>query len=488
MQIKFNGRFEEWKKYAREALRNGVPPQGIEWCEQQGQQNLFAGESREAADHSRNGQDPPLAQPAPPEPGAAAGNASTFRVPKRFLQLARKVAAYRGAKKWNLLYSVLWRIEHENHNLLKVETDDEVIQLLRMEDAVCRDIHHMHAFVRFKKVADENGDRFVAWYKPDHDIVELAAPFFAERFAAMRWSILTPDASAHWNGQQLEFSSGVDTAPAAGDDGLEELWNKYYATTFNPARTNLKMMRSEMPQRFWNDMPEMAQLPGLLAGAPERVEQMVAMQKKTPGAAEFVPPGASLKKLREAMPACRGCELYKFATQPVFGEGPAKARVMLIGEQPGDQEDRAGRPFVGPAGEVLDRALHEAGIDRKEVYVTNAVKHFAFEERGKRRIHRTPRLSEVTACRPWMEAEIADVKPEIVVCLGATAAKAIFGAQFRLTEQRGKFLESRFTPRTLATYHPSAVLRGDTPEARDNLYKMLVNDLKVATGKKPTKT
>jgi len=202
--------------------------------------------------------------------------------------------------------------------------------------------------------------------------------------------------------------------------------------------------------------------------------------KKYPGAEKFVPPHASLKKLREAIPACKGCDLYKFATQAVFGEGPAKARIILIGEQPGDQEDRAGKPFVGPAGKVLHRALAEAGLKRKEVYVTNAVKHFAHEERGKRRIHRTPLRSEVTACRPWMEAEIADVQPEVVVCLGAIAAKAIFGPQFRLTEQRGKFLASPYASKTLATYHPSAVLRGDTPEARESLYKMLVADLKTA--------
>jgi uracil-DNA glycosylase len=204
----------------------------------------------------------------------------------------------------------------------------------------------------------------------------------------------------------------------------------------------------------------------------------MAVPKKMAGAAEFVPGNVNLERLREAVQHCQGCELYKHATQAVFGEGPANARVMFIGEQPGDSEDRAGRPFVGRAGEVLDRALREAGLTRSEVYVTNAVKHFAFDERGKRRIHRTPRLSEVTACRPWMEAEVADVAPEIVVCLGATAAKAVFGAAFRLTEQRGKFLPSRFAEKTLATYHPSAVLRGDTAEAKEALYKMLLEDLK----------
>ena len=205
----------------------------------------------------------------------------------------------------------------------------------------------------------------------------------------------------------------------------------------------------------------------------------MALQKKMPGAAGFVPPNANLKRMREAVQHCEGCELYKHATQAVFGEGPENARVILIGEQPGDQEDRAGRPFVGPAGEVLNRALEEAGMDRSQVYVSNAVKHFAFEERGKRRIHRTPRLSEVTACRPWMEAEVAEIEPEVVVCLGATAAKAVFGPQFRLTEQRGRFLPSRFSEKTLATYHPSAVLRGDTPEAREALYKMLLEDFQV---------
>jgi uracil-DNA glycosylase len=215
-----------------------------------------------------------------------------------------------------------------------------------------------------------------------------------------------------------------------------------------------------------------------LRRVPDRVEEIMAVAKKMPGAAVFIPPNGNWQRLGEAVQHCEGCELYKHATQAVFGEGPENARVMLIGEQPGDQEDRAGKPFVGPAGEVLNRALAEAGMDRSQVYVTNAVKHFAFEQRGKRRMHRTPRLSEVTACRPWMEAELAEISAEIVVCLGATAAKAVFGPQFRLTEQRGKFLASRFSEKTLATYHPSAVLRGDTPEAKDALYNMLLEDLR----------
>src|SRR5262249_10885171 len=159
-------------------------------------------------------------------------------------------------------------------------------------------------------------------------------------------------------------------------------------------------------------------------------------------AAEFVPHDGGLRKMREAIHSCRGCELYKHATQPVFGEGPEHAKVVLVGEQPGDQEDRKGRPFVGPAGEILDRALEEAKLDRKIVYVTNAVKHFSFEERGKRRIHKTPRMIEIVACRPWLEAELETLGAEILVCLGASAAKTILGTKFRLTQQRGQFVPS----------------------------------------------
>jgi uracil-DNA glycosylase len=466
MEIRFSGLFEDWQKNARELLKKNISPREVVWVEESGQQPLFGGVS--------NGE---VAGSAAKAQLRANEESPSFKVPKRFVDLARNVAAFRDSKKWALLYSVLWRIAHENHHLLKVETDDEVIQLLRMEDAVSRDVHHVHAFVRFKKVTDAEGERYVAWYKPDHKSIRLAAPFFAERFAAMQWSILTPDGSAHWDGKTLSFGEGVDTPPA-NEDGLEELWSRYYATTFNPARTNLRMMRSEMPQRFWNNMPELANLGQVLAKAPGRVEEMIAVQRKTPGAGSFIPPSADLRELREAVKGCEGCELYKHATQPVFGAGPTDARVVLIGEQPGDSEDRAGRPFVGPAGEVLNRALAEAGLNRSEVYLTNAVKHFAFEERGKRRIHRTPRLSEVTACKPWMEAELERVAPEIIVCLGATAAKAIFGAQFRLTEQRGKFIESRFALKTLATYHPSAVLRADSQAAQDELYRLLVQDLK----------
>jgi DNA polymerase len=201
---------------------------------------------------------------------------------------------------------------------------------------------------------------------------------------------------------------------------------------------------------------------------------------KTTSAAPFVPASTSLKVLSAAANDCRGCELYKTATQVVFGAGPKSARVMFVGEQPGDQEDRQGEPFVGPAGTLLDKALADAGIPRDSVYVTNAVKHFKWEPRGKRRIHKKPRASEVNACRPWLEAELRAVRPAIVVCLGATAAQSLLGASFKLMQQRGKVVSSAIAPRVVATIHPSAVLRAPDAEGRRAAYESLVADLKVA--------
>jgi uracil-DNA glycosylase family protein len=195
-------------------------------------------------------------------------------------------------------------------------------------------------------------------------------------------------------------------------------------------------------------------------------------------AAQLVPERPTLRKLREAAAGCKACPLWKTGTQTVFGEGSPKAEVMFVGEQPGDQEDKAGRPFVGPAGKLLDKAMAEAGIDRSLAYVTNVVKHFKWQARGKRRIHQKPNWSEIAACFPWLEAELAVVKPRVLVCLGATAAQALLGRQFRVSRQRGIPVESELAPVVLATVHPSSILRGD-PEEREANFAAFVGDLKI---------
>ena len=191
-----------------------------------------------------------------------------------------------------------------------------------------------------------------------------------------------------------------------------------------------------------------------------------------------VPSLDTLPQLSDAVQSCQACDLYKYATQAVLGEGRKSSSIVFIGEQPGDEEDQQGKPFVGPAGRVLDRALRDAGIDRREVYVTNAVKHFKFEERGKRRIHKKPNGTELKACRPWLEAEIALIRPSIIVCLGATAAQSVFGPAWRVTKERGRFVEHPWAPHATSTIHPSAILRAPTDEQRHLEYERFVDDLK----------
>jgi len=200
------------------------------------------------------------------------------------------------------------------------------------------------------------------------------------------------------------------------------------------------------------------------------------------GAAEYLPDKRSKAALQAAVQSCRGCGLYRHATRAVFGEGRKRARLMLVGEMPGNDEDRVGRPFVGPAGRVLDRALADAGIDRDNAYVTNVVKHFKWEERGKRRLHKRPKADEVAACRPWFDAELDLIRPEVLVCLGATAARALLGADFRVTRQHGEFVDSGLARYVTATGHPSAILRARDDLSRERLMRELVEDLGKVAG------
>ena len=451
--------FEAWREAVRPLLSAGVLPESIDIADQGSDvtESLFAAEPR-------------------PSPTSE----SPVHAPRSFIDRAKIVACHRSPVRWNLLYRVLFRLQSDR-NLLKLDIDNDVAKFRRLEHQVKRDLHKMHAFVRFRKVETESGEQFIAWYEPAHRVLELAAPFFAERFAVMQWTIMTPDASVRWDpaAKHLAFGPGVPREHAPQSDDFEDLWRTYYASIFNPARTNLNAMRSEMPVRYWKNLPELQTLPNLLTEADGRVQTMIARQPKLTAAA-FVPENRSLPVLQEAIHACEGCELYRCATQPVFGRGPVSPRLMFIGEQPGDEEDRSGEPFIGPAGRLLNTLLAEAEIDRSSAYVTNAVKHFKFTERGKRRLHENPRASEIFACRPWLLAELEAVQPELVVCLGATASKSLFGSNFGLMRERGKVLSSPYFDRVIATLHPSAILRATDPERAAQMRSTLVSDLKLA--------
>lgn len=413
---------------------------------------------------------------------------SAILVPSEFVTVAKVVACHREQVKWGLLYRLLYRLSKSELHY-QDQADADVRQLGLLESQVRRDIHKMHAFVRFREV--EPG-QFVAWYEPDHLIVRLAAPFFRERFSTMNWRILTPDECAEWDGARLRFFAGIPKSQAPRqEDDLEHLWTTYYASIFNPARIKLKAMKKEMPKRFWKNLPEAQQMQELLSQAPTRVEEMMARSKALakadayPTAEAFIPQTPSgrltLPQLREASKGCRGCPICELGTQTVFGEGNPKAKLVLIGEQPGDQEDKQGRPFVGPAGQLLDEALSQVGIDRDLLYVTNSVKHFKFEPRGTRRIHAKPSAREIQACKPWLVAELQILKPHMIVALGATAAQAMMGPTFRVTQSQGQvFTHTEWSPWWMATIHPSALLRIPDPDMREKSYAHFLRDLEIA--------
>ena len=398
----------------------------------------------------------------------------SFSVPKDYVELAGLIALHRDPSKWTLLYRVLYRLTNGERHLLNIHVDDDVRALHLMEKALRRDMHKMTAFVRFRKVPGSDPEQFVAWHRPDHLIVERMAPWFRNRFGGMRWSILTPDRSAHWDLEELRYGPGVPRSEAPHGDVLEDLWKDYYRSIFNPARVKVKAMKTEMPVRHWATLPEAETIPELLAQADTRVIKMAKEQKES--AAPFVPAAEDIKVLQVAAHQCKGCDLHQHATQVVFGDGPKDAKVVMVGEQPGDEEDVKGHPFVGPAGRLLNKAMHEAGLEREKIYVTNAVKHFKFIERGKRRIHAKPSGTEISACRPWLEAELFVIKPKLVVCLGATAAQSLMGRDFRITTERGKFFPHRWAEELVATIHPSAILR-TLPERYEEEYGLLVQDL-----------
>jgi DNA polymerase len=351
----------------------------------------------------------------------------------------------------------------------------------------------MKAFVRFQRL-DGEPDRYVAWYRPDFRVLNRVAPFFARRFADMQWTIFTPEDSADWDGSKLRYGpglqrSGSDLAAATAQDAadVQALWNTYYAATFNPARANPRLLAQHMPKRFWDGLPEASAIEDILREAPSRLRSMAgARASSLPSAADFLPRGdVTLPLLRDAVAHCRGCDICELGCPAVFGEGPADARLVLVGEQPGDEEDRTGRPFVGPAGRLLDEALVAAGIDRDRTYVTNAVKHFRFIVRGQRRMHDTPQWRHVQACRPWLETELRLIQPEAIVCLGAVAARALVGPDVRVTRDRGRvFSDTQWAPRVLVTEHPAAILRGLQTERAQRL-SLLIADLRLSRAALP---
>lgn len=504
----------DWDGFARavRVLRSeGVAPEQVRWrVAGSGDDDLF--DTRSAAGPEGgsgvelDGNAVRLARTLPLRP--------PLSLPGAFVNAAHDVFLHADAARWPLLHRLVLRIADDARAWVDPLHVDR-LQFDRFQREVRREIHKMHAFVRFRRivgvsetVADDVDDtghtddcdagaaefrhvRHVAWFEPGHHIVEAAAPFFARRFSTMRWAILTPRVSVDWNGRALAFGPGARREQAPAADAGEDLWLAYYRSIFNPARVKVAMMKKEMPVRFWKNLPEAAAIAPLLFEAADRRQRMIAEggalrePSRRRGRIDLaddvaivetpvVPPGhlppvgvslpspaVRLDTLRRQAARCRDCPVADAATQTVFGSGPATARLMLVGEQPGDVEDLRGLPFQGPAGALLRAAFGELGWDADSLYLTNAVKHFHHELRGKRRLHKTPGQREAEACLHWLDAEIATVQPRAIVALGATAARSLLGREVGVLAHEGQWLPRADGIPVLICLHPAAIRRAD---------------------------
>lgn len=374
-------------------------------------------------------------------------------VPKEFMKEALIVSAFREESTWSLLYRLAWRLLYENKNILSNPLDSDVQDFERRKKLVTRDMHKMKAFVRFREVPVGEEIHYYAWHRPDHKIIHLIAPFIRERFNGMNWTIMTEDGCATWDRKELTFSAGVERS-ALPPDGAEDLWKTYYASVFNPARIKESAMKKEMPVRYWKTLPESELITGLMQEAPSRLEEFYDSQRASAATVNF----DSLESLNSSLSKCRACDICPLATAPVPGEGPSNAKIMIVGEQPGNDEDKSGKPFQGPSGELLDEVLKRSGFRREDIYVTNAVKGFKHVIINSFRQHRTAQAREISACRPWIREELRLVQPELIICLGRTAAQSLLGKMIKMEDVRGKVMNSPMG-KLIILPHPASILR-----------------------------
>ncbi|MEK6346939.1 MAG: UdgX family uracil-DNA binding protein [Burkholderia sp.] len=475
--IVIEDRFAAWREASLQALAAALPPASIQW---------------RLAEAPGTPQQQASIDYAPESPAAAAAPATSpprpaeVQVSKPFAALLKDAASFRDPQRWAFLYQVLWRWHHGDRSVAS-PADVDGARLYGMAKRVRRAQHDMIAYVRFRKQPGSGAvPEYVAWYEPDHDVLEWAAEHFAQRMGRASWLIATPRGAAFWDGGALHLDArhalpgehARDT-----EDEAEALWIAYYRSTFNPARLNEAALEQHMPVRFWKGLPEARLIPGMISEARSGARRLAQASgvgtldgKAIPVEADAAQPA---RLPPSSLDACRRCELWRDATQAVAGTGPAGARILLLGEQPGDREDLSGQPFVGPAGQLLDVAIERAGLARDQLYLTNAVKHFKWEPRGKRRLHKTPAQREIEACRHWLEHELDTVRPAVIVTLGATALTALLGKTAGLRDHLG----APFAMRggwAVATYHPSFALRQQDDASRERVLDEMVRALAVA--------
>ena len=478
--------FEAWRDAARALLADQVPPDAVDWLDTSARAD---GQGTLTPPDQRTDNLPERA--APP---------NALRLPRSLLERLRRVGRHCDPARWALMYRVLWRVAHGEPDAAS-EADVDGARLSRMDGHVRHEIHRMHAFARFRELPLADGPAadggaagaaaeppLFSWIEPEHDVLDEVAPHFARRLGARPFTIACPAGSAHWDGQELRYrpAGAVPLAPPPPAD--DPAWDAYYRSTFNPARANPRALARQMPVRYWRLLPEARLIPQMLADARAGAAADGAAPLRTlrRGATLPAPPAVCTADLDATqLQACRRCELWAHATQAVAGEGAPDARLMIVGEQPGDEEDLRGRPFVGPAGRLLDRAIAQAGLDRGALYLTNAVKHFKWEPRGKRRLHKTPGQKEIDACSVWLREELSTSPARVVVTMGATALAAVHRAA-GLPVPKAPLARLAGRPLPLGdrwlmpTYHPSYVLRLPDDAQRETIFASIVDALRTA--------
>lgn len=412
---------DEWRAAARALLLAAVPPEEVTWVDPAQPHDLF--------DH--------------PEPPPAVTRRKVGVVPKRFLAWAAAAICHKDPDRFALLYSLLWRLQKDRTILFKRD-DTDVGKLHRRVEAVMAETKRMKEQLLFRRAVAADGHKGVAaWFEPRHYVLERVAPHFVRENGREEWVIATPYRTAFWDRRALSFGPGRNL-PERSFEGIAPNAPRNrtpahrIAISEGPESGEAEMVRTE------------SELPVRQARRPAAPREIETIDDE-----EIV----SLADARAAVQGCMRCPLYQFATQAVFGEGPARADIMFVGEQPGDQEDLQGRPFVGPAGRIFDTALKKVGIERKSVYVTNAVKHFKFQPRGKKRLHQRPNAGEVQACKFWLNLEREFVRPKLIVALGATAVQSLLGRSATISKLRGDPVQLEDGTWMYVTIHPSYLLR-----------------------------
>lgn len=424
--------FDGWRAAARTLRLAGVLPRKVAWTVAGSEVDLAFPEGRAPED----------AAAGPPGVGEGA-----FKVPRAFAELAADVALHLAPDRFALLYRMLFRLA-QNGRLMEDASDSDVIRARQMAAAVREATRRMVDEVVPRPIAGAAGVH-IAWHAPAHRVAERAAPALTARYPHLAFSVLTPEVGLHWDMAVLRTGAGATLGDNPSEAALDDHWRKRCASFFPPA----PVISSR--------------------------EMKAAIRGSRDGPYERGAP-ASLAEVAAGIDSCRRCDLWRGACRGLAGEGPPHAPVMLVGEQPADADDQAGRPFVGAAGALLDRALGEAGLDRGQVFLSNAIRHFKHERRGTRRLQRTPTLQEVEACRWWLDAERRLVQPKVVVALGATAAQAVFGKPLPVVSSRGEVRSLSGRARGLVTFHPAFVLRLPEERVRTETLAALVSDLRTA--------